>query len=177
MSDPVVMARLAALEARMAAVESGGAPRANGPAAASTSSGGGVASDYEMSGEKGDPTLKKHPPRWTGPAGEFVGKRFSQCSAEILTEVAGFLDWKADKEAAEGKDKYAGYSRLDARRARGWAAKIRGGYVAPPEAPSAFAGGGGAAGDGFGAAGTGFGTGNDSFDYGSAPSDDSDIPF
>ncbi len=148
MSDPVVMARLAAIEARLAALESGGSRTAGG-----VSSGGAVATDYEMSGQYGDPILKKHPPRWTGPAGEFVGKRFSQCSPDVLDVVAGFNDWKADKEAATaGKEKYAAYSRKDAARARGWAKRLREGWKAPPEPESSFAGDGGGFGDsgGFG---------------------------
>jgi hypothetical protein len=174
MSDPVVMARLAAIEARLAALESGG-----GASSGSTSAAGAVATDYEMSGQYGDPILKKHPPRWTGPAGEFVGKRFSQCSPEILDVVAGFNDWKADKEASTpGKEKYAAYSRKDAARARGWAARLRGGWKAPPEPASSFAtSGGGGFGDsgGFGD-GAGAQAGSDSFNYGDN-SDDSEIPF
>lgn len=178
MSDPVIMARLAAIEARLAALEGGGA-RSNG---AGSSSGGAVATDYEMSGPKGDPVLKKHPPRWDGPPGEFVGKRYSQCSPEILDVVAGFLDWKAEKEAAEpGKEKYAGYSRKDAARARGWAARLRAGWTAPPEPASSFASGNGDQ-AGFGSSSGGFGSGaggDDSFNYGANAGADNDdeIPF
>jgi hypothetical protein len=180
-SDPVIMARLAAVEARLAALESGGgSARASGGA----SSAGAVASDYEMSGPKGDPLLKKHPPRWGGPPGEFVGKRFSQCSPEILDEVAGFLDWKAGKEAeTPGKEKYAAYSRKDAARARGYAARLRSGWKPPPEPASSFANEG--AQGGFGSSSSGFGpdtadrtSGNDDFGYGAnATTDDSEIPF
>jgi hypothetical protein len=178
MSDPVIMARLAAIEARLAALESGGGARPNGGPAASA--GGAVATDYEMSGPKGDPVLKKHPPRWGGPPGEFVGKRFSQCSPEILDEVAGFLDWKAGKEAEDpAKAKYAAYSRKDAARARGYAARLRSGWKPPPEPESSFAG----SDAGFGSAESGFGAAPaDPFDYGagsagSGETFDDEVPF
>ncbi len=104
-------------------------------AAPAAGGGGELASDYEMSGEHGDPMgPKKAPKDWTGPSQ--LGKRFSECLPEYLDQVASLLDWKASKEAAEpAKAKYAKYSLLDAKRARGWAARIRSGWK-PAEKPA-----------------------------------------
>lgn len=97
--------------------------------------GGDLASDYEMSGPKGDPMgPKKAPKDWTGPSQ--LGKKFSECLPEYLDMVASLLDWQAGKDAANPeKAKYAKYSTLDAKRARGWAARLRSGWK-PAEKPA-----------------------------------------
>lgn len=79
-----------------------------------------------IDGQYGDPEVRKDPPRWVKDGGETcVGYRYSQCPPDFLDSLAGFLEWKAGKNDAEGKDKWAGYDRLDAARARAWAARKR----------------------------------------------------
>jgi hypothetical protein len=89
-----------------------------------------VATDDDLDGQYGNPEIRKDPPRWTGES--FVGCRFSEASPEYLETLAGFLDWKAresDKkdERVKGGGLKSRFIRLDAARARGWAARIRGG--------------------------------------------------
>lgn len=94
-----------------------------------------VASDADLDGKYGNPEVKAKPPRdWTGD--DPKGKRFSECPAAYLDLVASRLDYFAEQNAAsedEAERKKARYNRLDASRARGWAARIRGGYVAPAQ--------------------------------------------
>jgi len=131
-----VLARITAVEARCAALEAGGGARA------SSGAGGEIASDRDLDGQYGNPEVRKHPKQWKGPAGEFVGKKYSECSPEFLDVLADLKDWmagKADEETDPEKKKYAKWNRLDAARARGWAVRIRKvGYrpAAPP--PPAF---------------------------------------
>lgn len=123
--------RLAALETRVAALELLVASlRAAQSAGASPK---GVATDRELDDPRwGDPVVRKDPPRYQG--GSCVGLQYSRCPPEYLDELAGFLEWRADKEEQnEEKKKYARYSRLDARRARGWAARARSGWKPPPD--------------------------------------------
>lgn len=98
---------------------------------------GGLANDYEMSGEHGDPMVtKRDPPRWQGES--YVGKKFSECPADYLETLASFLDWKASKTEEENdpaRVKFAAYDRKDARRARTWAHRKANGHVAAPAAP------------------------------------------
>lgn len=104
----MVEAKLAALEAAAKAKPEAGLPTVN------------------LDSEHGDPVVRKDPPRWPGDT--FVGKRYSDCTPEYLESLAGFLAWKAKKNDADGKTKYAEYDRLDAARAQGWAARIRAGH-------------------------------------------------
>lgn len=102
------------------------------------------APDSDLDSEYGDPLVqRKDPPRWKGDS--FIGCRYSECPAEYLDQMAGFLMWKAgkndedkkkaetsgDEEAAKKADKYAFYARKDASRAAGWAKRIREGYTPP----------------------------------------------
>jgi len=102
-----------------------------------------VASDADLDGRYGDPEIRAKSPRdWTGD--EQLGKRFSQCPAAYLELVADRLEYFASmKESMIDPDpdtlKKARFERLDASRARGWAARIRAGYKAPEgEASAAF---------------------------------------
>lgn len=98
-----------------------------------------VASDADLDGKYGNPEVKAKSPRdWTGDS--MTGKRFSECPPAYLDLVASRLDYFAEQNAAsedETERKKARYNRLDASRARGWAARIRGGYVAPVQ-PEGF---------------------------------------
>jgi hypothetical protein len=88
-----------------------------------------VASDTDLDGQYGNPVVKAKSPRdWTGEP--MLGRKFSECPPEYLELVAERLDYFAEQSeaknelASNGKPK-AYYSRLDAARARGWAARIR----------------------------------------------------
>lgn len=109
--------------------------------------GGEVASDEDLDGQWGNPTIRKDPPRWTGQS--FAGMPMSEASAEYLESLAGFLDWcagKADEknEMTNNGQPRSSYMRRDAARARGWAqrasrrptrAVVRGSEVAQEPIP------------------------------------------
>ena len=133
-----------ALERQAQAVEKSVAARVAATAAVPN----GELSDAELDGNpRNDPEVKKNPKRWVGPS--FVGKKLSQCPPEFLDVFANAKEFQAEmetKDAAEldgdakaEKLKYARYSRLDAKRARAWARRIRGGWTPPaqPAAPAA----------------------------------------
>lgn len=83
--------------------------------------------DRILDGPHGDPDVRQKDPRdWAGDT--MKGKRFSECPADYLDLLAERYDYFAGRETDEKK---AGYNRLDAQRARGWAARLRGGWVAP----------------------------------------------
>lgn len=148
-----ILRTLKSLEERVGRIEAAiaRAPRAAGGGNAAQCE---PADDRELDSKYGNPTVRKDPKRWLDDGGEsYAGMPFSHCPPDYLETLASFLEWRASKEEAEGKDKYAGYSRSDAARARGWARRIRqngGPAVAPPadDAPA-----------------------------GDDPADDSDIPF
>lgn len=134
----------AALTARVAKLERG-APASTG----ATNGGGGgqsdrvqAASDADLDGQHGNPEVRYDPKEkhWSGAS--YVGRRFSQCPADYLDAMAKSLEasaWGLDKGAeedptdAEAKRKKARYKRIDAARAKGWAARVRAGRgEAPP---------------------------------------------
>src|SRR6187431_849584 len=99
-----------------------------------------VASDADLNSQYGDPEVRAKSPRdWTGASQQ--GKHFSECPPEYLDLVAERLEYFAGQNEMEEGDqeaaKKARWNRLDASRARGWAARIRAGYKpqAPPEPP------------------------------------------
>jgi hypothetical protein len=129
-----ILAEIAALraEVRALAAHLGAGPRATVSKAGEA---GAVASDRELDGEYGDPQLKIVPKKLAS----LKGSRMSSCTAADLEEIAGFFDWKADKEleaadlatgSAEQatKRKYARFSRGDAAKARGWLARVKAGW-------------------------------------------------
>jgi len=80
--------------------------------------------DSELDSDHGNPIVRKDPTNWKGRS--FQGKRFSECSPEYLDLIARVKEWSAGKnEADPAKKKYADYDRLDAARARSWAARKR----------------------------------------------------
>ncbi len=109
-----------ALLERIAAALAGGAP-----ATASSPR-------VDIDSAHGNPLIKAKDPRdWSGPP--MTGKRFSECPPEYLDLLAERLDYFAGKEPDAKK---ANYNRLDAARARGWAARLRSGWTpAPVDAP------------------------------------------
>lgn len=117
------------------------------PLAANASAGpanGTVASDRDLDGQYGNPEVKAKSPRdWTGDSQQ--GKRFSECPPDYLVLVADRLDYFAEQNEEHAADqqapaeerqallKKAKYNRIDAARARGWAARLRGGWKAPAD--------------------------------------------
>jgi hypothetical protein len=91
---------------------------------------GQMAPTVNLDGPHGDPVVKAKDPRdWAGDSQQ--GRKFSECPAEYLDLVADRLDYFAEREEDAKK---AGYNRLDAARARGWAARKRAGWT-PPVTP------------------------------------------
>jgi hypothetical protein len=86
-----------------------------------------VAPLSDIQGQYGDIEIKKDPKRWTGQP--LAPIRASQCPPDYLDIVAAFLEWKAGKNDAAGKEKYAEYDRRDAARCRRWAIEMREGRV------------------------------------------------
>lgn len=137
-TDPTTL-RIAALEARVAALESGGAQRSHSASAA-----GEVADDADLDGQYGNEPIRKMPSTkyWSGD--DFVGVRLSDCSPEFLDAFARYKDACAfmnEKKGDPATAKYTDYDRRDARRARGWRQRILDGVVtrAPrPAQPSGY---------------------------------------
>jgi hypothetical protein len=90
-----------------------------------------AAPEHIISGPHGDPLVKTKDPRdWSGES--MKGRQFSECPPEYLDLLAERFDYFASKEEDATKQKY---NLLDARRARAWAARIRGGWTAPALPP------------------------------------------
>jgi len=94
------------------------------------SRGGAVASDRDLDGRFGDPEVKFMPRDWTGHS--YKGRKFSECPPDLLDMLAETFEYfgiKADekREMTEKGKPVGDYKRLDAARARGWAARIRSG--------------------------------------------------
>lgn len=83
----------------------------------------------DLDSQHGNPKLRFLPRDWNG-SGAFKGLLFSECPPDLLDMVADSLDYFASKAEDEKKKKY---DTLDAARARGWAARLRGGWK--PSAP------------------------------------------
>jgi hypothetical protein len=108
-----------------------GAPASNGAAMA------GAADDSELDGKYGSPKVRKDPKRWAGAS--YVGAEYSRCPSDYLQELAGYLDWCANKDAMRPDPKrhrngtpYYEYDRKNAALARGWAARNAGKTFDPP---------------------------------------------
>ena len=87
-----------------------------------------IASDRDLDSKFGDPEVRARDPKdWTGAPQQ--GKKFSECPAEYLDMVADRLDYFASQNPGETEDdkKKLKYQKLDAARARGWAARVRAG--------------------------------------------------
>lgn len=127
--------RLADMERRLAS-----AP-AQGPSGAPREAGGinldAVASDRDLDGNKGDPTIKYDPKKWEGKS--YAGYRFSETAPEYLDAMATYLSscaYMAQKDPDEKKRANAKWKALDASRARGWAERLRAGWGGGPAAPA-----------------------------------------
>lgn len=114
------------LDALLAALKTPGA--GGRPAAGNTSAPGGDI-EADIDGPRGDPEVRFMPKRWTG--ADCKGKPFSSCEPELLDMLADTYDWFAQRDDdANAVDRNGGpkskWSRLDAARARAWAARLRG---------------------------------------------------
>lgn len=87
--------------------------------------------DALLNGPHGDPIIKAKDPRdWAGEP--MTGRTFSQCSPEYLDLLADRFDFFAnDPEKADKRQ----YNERDAKRARGWAARLRSGWTRPATEP------------------------------------------
>lgn len=85
----------------------------------------------DLDNSHGNPKLRFLPRDWSGSA-EFKGMLFSECPPDLLDLVADSLNYFASKADDEKKKRY---DTVDAARARGWAARLRSGYVPPVAAP------------------------------------------
>jgi hypothetical protein len=119
-------------------------PSASSANGAGAREGGDVASDRDLDGSNGDPTIRYDPKEkyWTGRS--YAGYRFSETEPDYLDATSKYLDacaYMFAKDQDEKKRKTARYKTLDAARARGWAARLRNGWK-PAEAPQQTNGGG-----------------------------------
>jgi hypothetical protein len=94
-----------------------------------------VASDADLDSQWGDEIVKFTPRDLVNE--DIKGKRMSQCSFAALTMLAGAYESFAEKNVGQMTDKGKPKSDFDlrtARRARGWAARIRSGAHVQPVA-------------------------------------------
>jgi len=87
----VALARIAALEARVAALEVGNGRSASG--------GGEALPDHMLNNAWADATIDKDPPKYKGRSQ--VGRRYSIAPVDWLESAAGFYEWKAQKGREE----------------------------------------------------------------------------
>jgi len=87
-----------------------------------------VATDASLDAQWGNPTVKFNPRDWTGTSCK--GMTYADCPPEFLDMLANALEFFANKNAATDPKK-AGYDRMDASRARGWALRLRNGWDKP----------------------------------------------
>lgn len=130
MSEALILAQLATVNAKLDILLAGAGKSAAVPAGngARTNGGGTVASDADLDSQYGDPVVKSCPKRWTGE--NFAGRRYSETSPEFLECVAEFKDWQAGKDdEADAKDANGRpksyWPKMDAARARGHAKRLR----------------------------------------------------
>lgn len=98
-----------------------------------------IAPDHDLDGKYGNEKIKFDPRDWTGEP--MKGRMMNECPAPFLDMLASAHDFFAEKNAGVKTDKggdKASYDKRTASRARGWAARIRGGYVAPAQDDAAF---------------------------------------
>ncbi len=109
-----------------------------GSAAAASS---GVATDRELDCQYGDAQVKIIPRDWTA-GGVVKGQKMSLCPPDFLDVFAETMDFFAERNDANGEKDAKGrpkshWDRQNAKLARGWARRIRGGWQ-PPAQPKGF---------------------------------------
>lgn len=88
----------------------------------------------DLDGKRGDPEVRFEPRGWNG--APFKGRKYSDCPPDYLELVAKALDHFAANPKPDADPKKAQYDRLDAARARGWAARKRNGWAPNPPSPA-----------------------------------------
>lgn len=112
--------------------------RANKQARESRRPGEPVTSEADLDSAYGNFIIKAKDPRdWSGPS--MAGRTLSECPADYLDLLAERYDYfNTTLDGSKPEDaKKIGYNKKDAASARGWAARIRAGYVSPAAAASA----------------------------------------
>jgi hypothetical protein len=133
-----ILATLLAIQKDVAEIKrklANGAPAGRGDAGPQD---GAVASDRDLDGERGDPTIRFDPSvkYWNGES--FAGYHYSETTPDYLDALAKYLDasaYMAAKDEDEKKRNSAKWKRLDASRARGWSQRLRNGWTPPAPAP------------------------------------------
>lgn len=95
------------------------------------STAGEIADDADLDSKYGNEDIRRDPSAkyWSGDSS--VGKKMSECDANYLDAYAKYKDacaYANEKEGNAEKAKYIGYDRKSARRARGWAKRVRDGH-------------------------------------------------
>ncbi len=80
------------------------------------------ATNKELDSPGGDPVVRFAPSAWRGPS--MLEKHYSECHPGFLDLLASTLTFMAENPKP-GKEQYAKGNRLDAKRARSWARRIR----------------------------------------------------
>ena len=93
----------------------------------------GLRADLRQRAGLPDARIGKNPSKWAGP--NYEGKQASECPSDFLLEYAGFLEWKADDNRAQGKMKYVPANEREALMCRRWAA-VNKHLVAPAAKPA-----------------------------------------
>jgi ribosomal protein S21 len=92
-----------------------------------------TATDADLDSTHGDPIVKFMPRDWTGD--EFRQQPFSATTPEFLDMLADSYDYFARKNEEDSSNqeskKKTFYDKLNAKRARGWAARLRAGWKSP----------------------------------------------
>jgi hypothetical protein len=98
-----------------------------------------IASDAELDSRFGNPRVRFDPRGWPGPS--YKGRLMSECPPDYLELLAESFDYFAERaeqnneRTTKGKP-IADFNRADAARARGWARRLRAGYVPATAAPA-----------------------------------------
>lgn len=99
-----------------------------------TQGGSGIASDRELDDPKyGDPIVKLKPRDWNGQ--DYTACNYSATSAQFLTAYADMLEAFAAKKKKNGDAEKAEWDLRDARKARGWSARLENGWKSTKAAP------------------------------------------
>lgn len=137
MNEALILAKLAVIEAKLDQILAGGAGGAASPAGGASRGehvGGKVATDRDLDGQYGDPSIRKDPPAKYWEGASYTNYKMSEVQEpDYLDALAKYLDacaYMASKDAGNGVEvekntKSAKFKVLDASRARGWAARLR----------------------------------------------------
>lgn len=90
-----------------------------------------IAPDSDLDGKYGNEKIRFMPRDWSGDS--FVSRTMNECPPALLDMLAESFDYFAQKNDASGEKTDKGvlkstYDRRSASRARGWAARLRGGW-------------------------------------------------